>query len=51
MSIELFDIVDRKDRVIGTTDKKTAHETGQLHRVAAVLFSIKLVNYTFRCIN
>ena len=36
MSIELFDIVDRQDSVIGTTDKKTAHSTGALHRVAAV---------------
>lgn len=36
MSIELFDIVDRKDNVIGTTDRKTAHSTGELHRVAAV---------------
>ena len=36
MSKELFDIVDREDNVIGTTDKKTAHELGQLHRVAAV---------------
>lgn len=36
MSKELFDIVDREDNVIGTTDKKTAHATGQLHRVSAV---------------
>ena len=36
MSKELFDIVDRQDNVIGTTDKKTAHALGQLHRVAAV---------------
>lgn len=36
MSKELFDIVDRNDQVIGTTDKKTAHELGQLHRVSAV---------------
>jgi isopentenyldiphosphate isomerase len=34
--MELFDIVDRNDNVVGTTDKKTAHSTGQLHRVAAV---------------
>jgi isopentenyldiphosphate isomerase len=34
--MELFDIVDRKDKVVGTTDKKTAHATGQLHRVGAV---------------
>jgi isopentenyldiphosphate isomerase len=37
MSTELFDIVDRQDNVIGVTDKKTAHSTGELHRVAAVL--------------
>jgi len=36
MSIELFDIVDTQDKVIGTTDKKTAHTIGQLHRVSAV---------------
>ena len=36
MAKELFDIVDRDDNVIGTTDKETAHTTGQLHRVAAV---------------
>ena len=36
MTKELFDIVDSQDNVIGTTDKKTAHETGQLHRVSAV---------------
>lgn len=36
MKNELFDMVDRNDHVIGTTDKKTAHENGQLHRVAAV---------------
>ena len=36
MSTELFDIVDDRDNVIGTTDKKTAHTEGQLHRVAAV---------------
>lgn len=34
--MELFDIVDRNDNVIGTTDKKTAHGNGDLHRVAAV---------------
>jgi isopentenyldiphosphate isomerase len=36
MSTELFDIVDDEDNIIGTTDKKTAHATGQLHRVSAV---------------
>jgi isopentenyldiphosphate isomerase len=36
MSKELFDIVDRQDNVIGTTDKKTAHAEGHLHRLAAV---------------
>jgi isopentenyldiphosphate isomerase len=34
--MELFDIVDISDKVVGVTDKKTAHSTGQLHRVAAV---------------
>lgn len=36
MKVELFDLVDRQDQVIGTTDKKTAHASGQLHRVSAV---------------
>ena len=34
--MELFDIVDRADNIIGTTDKMTAHSNGDLHRVAAV---------------
>ena len=36
MSTELFDVVDRQDNVIGTTDKITAHSIGELHRVSAV---------------
>jgi isopentenyldiphosphate isomerase len=36
MDTELFDIVDMQDTVIGTSDKKTAHTTGSLHRVATV---------------
>jgi isopentenyl-diphosphate Delta-isomerase len=34
--MELFDLVDKQDNVIGVTDKKKAHATGELHRVAAV---------------
>lgn len=34
--MELFDLVDKQDNVIGVTDKPTAHATGQIHRVAAV---------------
>ncbi len=34
--MELFDLVDKDDNVIGVTDKPTAHSTKQLHRVAAV---------------
>ena len=34
--MELFDLVDEKDNVIGVTDKPTAHSSKQLHRVAAV---------------
>lgn len=34
--MELFDLVDENDNVIGVTDKPTAHSTKQLHRVAAV---------------
>jgi isopentenyldiphosphate isomerase len=36
MTKELYDIVNRDDNVIGTTDKLTAHKIGELHRVAAV---------------
>lgn len=35
--MELFDLVDENDRVIGFTDKTTAHANRQIHRVAAVL--------------
>lgn len=34
--MELFDLVDTDDNVIGVTNKKEAHSTGQLHRVGAV---------------
>ena len=34
--MELFDLVDIQDNVIGVTDKTTAHSTKQLHRVVAV---------------
>jgi isopentenyldiphosphate isomerase len=34
--MEQFDLVDINDRVIGATDKPTAHANKQLHRVAAV---------------
>ena len=34
--MELFDLVDNNDIVIGVTDKPTAHSIRQLHRVAAV---------------
>lgn len=34
--MELFDLVNMSDEVIGTTDKPTAHANKQLHRVAAV---------------
>lgn len=34
--MELFDLVDMGDNVVGVTDKSTAHDTGQLHRVVAV---------------
>lgn len=36
MSVELFDLVNASDEIIGTTNKEVAHATGQLHRVAAV---------------
>ena len=36
MSKELFDIVNRQDEVIGTTNKVAAHNNGELHRVGAV---------------
>ena len=34
--MEQFDLVDKNDNIIGTTDKPTAHANKQLHRVAAV---------------
>ncbi|MFZ3009458.1 MAG: NUDIX domain-containing protein [Candidatus Microsaccharimonas sp.] len=34
--MELFDLIDCDDNVVGTTDKKTAHANGDLHRVSAV---------------
>jgi len=34
--MELFDLIDENDKVIGVTDRTTAHITGQLHRVVAV---------------
>lgn len=33
---ELLDHIDENDQVIGTTDKVTAHATGQRHRIVAV---------------
>jgi len=36
MTKEKFDLVDRQDTVVGITDKKSAHENGELHRVGAV---------------
>lgn len=34
--MELLDIVNKNDEVIGTMSRDAAHDTGQLHRVAAV---------------
>jgi isopentenyl-diphosphate Delta-isomerase len=34
--MELFDLVDIDDNIIGVTNKKEAHATGGLHRVGAV---------------
>lgn len=34
--MELFDLIDESDAVIGTTDKRTSHSQKQLHRVIAV---------------
>jgi isopentenyl-diphosphate delta-isomerase len=34
--MELFDLVDKHDRVIGETNKVVAHANGDIHRVAAV---------------
>lgn len=34
--MELFDLVDRQDNVVGVTDRATAHSAGQLHRCVAV---------------
>lgn len=34
--MELFDLVDKQDTIIGVTNKRKAHAAGELHRVAAV---------------
>lgn len=34
--MELFDLVDASDNIVGSTDKLKAHSAGQLHRVAAI---------------
>lgn len=34
--MEEFDIIDKDDNIVGSTDKLTAHSQKQLHRVAAV---------------
>ena len=34
--MELFDLVNEKDEVIGTTNKEESHRTGSIHRVAAI---------------
>ena len=34
--MELLDIVDKNDNIIGVMDRDIAHKTGQLHRIAAV---------------
>jgi len=34
--MELFDLVDQDDNVVGVTNKIDAHSTGKLHRVGAV---------------
>jgi isopentenyl-diphosphate Delta-isomerase len=34
--MELFDLVDINDKIIGTTDKLTAHANGDIHRIVAV---------------
>lgn len=34
--MELFDLVDRNDKVIGTTNKLKAHKDGGIHRIVAI---------------
>jgi isopentenyl-diphosphate Delta-isomerase len=34
--MEKFDLVDINDNVIGTTDKQTSHQNGDLHRCVAI---------------
>jgi isopentenyl-diphosphate delta-isomerase len=34
--MELIDIVNTNDEIIGVMDRDTAHNTGQLHRIAAI---------------
>ena len=34
--MELIDLIDENDKVVGATNRSTAHATNQIHRVAAV---------------
>lgn len=34
--MELFDLVDKNDKVIGVTDKETSHANGDIHRIVAI---------------
>ena len=34
--MELFDLVDENDQVIGETDKETSHKNGLIHRIVSV---------------
>jgi len=34
--MELFDLIDINDNVIGITDKETSHQDGGLHRIVAI---------------
>jgi len=34
--MEQFDLVDINDNIIGTTDKETSHQNGEIHRVIAI---------------
>lgn len=49
MNMELFDIVDKHDKVVGTTGKKTAHTVSQMHRIA-VVFALQWQNMSDKLI-
>jgi len=42
--MELYDLVDKNDKVIGTTDKATSHSNRDIHRIVAIFLFDKRGN-------